>query len=171
MKINMMDATNIMAEIRKQIGEKRQKRNELSTYKTKELTKIQKTEDVNRLTQELNILSDHLMRLSVLMSQANLKYKIKLEHESMSLAEALVCVKELRAEVSCLQTLADLSERPKLQTNYGETYYEGATFDVKFYGELAGSLAKRAVSISRAIDRANEKAYFEFEPAENYLNF
>jgi hypothetical protein len=170
-RINIMDATNILSEIRKQIAEKRAKRDELSAVYSKENEVAPKTDDVDKLTYELEVLNKHLILLTELMSKTNLKYKVSIPgtDEKITLAAALTTVKAIREEAGYLQKLAKLPAEPKFHARYSESYYESATFDVSIYDTKAKELLKNAVSFSRAIDRANEKAYFDYEYAENYL--
>jgi hypothetical protein len=170
-KINMMDATNILSEIRKKLDDKRQKRSEAAAHQSKEIEQFEKTSEVDDYTNEINTLRDHLVMLTELMSKANMRYKVTLPGigKQVTLAAALTLVKEMRNEISCLQRLAKLPVEPKFNAGYRESYYEVATFDVARYDVLTKDMQKDATSLSRAIDRANEKAYFEFEFAESYL--
>jgi hypothetical protein len=174
LKISLTEAINIISIIKGKLNEAYAQLDKVSTVSyAKGEEKPEKTTDVDELAEEIAVLQEDLISLSMAIDEANRSTVVdfKVNDRSLYISEAIVRAQIMRQSLRQLKKLADAPEKPVMRSSMyrSEGNYEVATFDVKTYKNIAESLEKKVNRLSLSIDKANAITSVEFANVEKYL--
>lgn len=167
-RLNLNEAIPLLAEIRNQLADRRNKRRQVATVFFQKGEVVEKSNEVDTLTDEINKLIKAAQVLQAKIARANLDNYVDFEVNSrkLTIAEAIDYNRELRRELMGLEDLARQPKQPVLlyhRVRVGESVYEIATFDVERYEKEAQRLRRFVNRLSMEIDRANFNTYIEID--------
>lgn len=174
MQISLAQGIQLISQLNSEIQAKRIQRTDASEIVFQKGESYTLTDDVDKLSDELDVLYDRVRELKVKIGQKNVETKLDIfggELDSITLAEALVLVQQIRNELEACEYLAQKNPNPQLQRAIygGESCYSVANFDVNKYKRLASELRKRANRISTEIDRVNHNTMIDVSWADEYI--
>lgn len=166
--VTLAEVIPLMAQMEKTAASLRSQIQECSVVLVEKGGVPEPDQDVHALIDELDRISDHLRTLRLLCAKANQSTLIDYYDESgkqLTLAEALLLVKQLRSKLSLYQELALKPARP-VRRPWGGEMFEVATFDPAVFRKQARSLERKVNRLSAEIDRANFTTMIEVDVSD-----
>lgn len=163
--VALAEAIPLMAQMEKTIYDLRMQINESATLHIEKGETPEPEQDVHELIDELHRVQNDLLKLRLLCAQANQNTLVDYYDEfgnQLTLAEALLLVKQMRETLSLYKSLALRPAKP-VRLRLSSDLFEVASFDPSIFKKKARSLERKVNRLSAEIDRANFNTTIEYD--------